>query len=144
MEDRRESIVNEISQVLEQYRQEVPGRRKPLPESIKSRVAELHRLGCKSAEVSRRTGIPYFTVLKWARKQKAPGFDVVKVVRSRSAIVRRNATAVSVRKQRSNNVDTVTESTFPTVTIILPSGVRIKRVGLDFLIRLMPAIGGVR
>lgn len=144
MEDRSEVLVSEIAQVLEQYRQEVPGRRRPLPESVKSRVSELHKLGCKSAEVSRRTGIPYFTILQWHRKQKSAGFEVVKVVKSRSAVISRKVGPTRGPIQRSKNVDTVTESTFSTVTIMLPNGTRIEGVGVELLLRLIPEIGGER
>lgn len=65
MEDRKTELIAEISQLFEQYRKEVPGRRRAWPESIKLRVSELRKLGVNFRQISIRTKVPYFTVLKW-------------------------------------------------------------------------------
>ncbi|MBI4404518.1 MAG: hypothetical protein HY537_10170 [Deltaproteobacteria bacterium] len=41
-----DNLIDEISQILEQYRREVPGKRSPLPASVKKRVLELQRAKC--------------------------------------------------------------------------------------------------
>jgi hypothetical protein len=73
-------VLNEIGQLLSQYRAGVPGRRRAWPGSVKSRVLGLRGLGLNFKEISRQTAIPYFTVLACRDAKKKPGFELVRVV----------------------------------------------------------------
>jgi hypothetical protein len=120
-------VLSEIRQLLSQYRAEVPGNRRAWPESIKNRVLGLRDLGLNFKEISRQTGIPYFTVLAWRDAKKKPGFELVRVV---SGKVGKSATATKPTQQGS--VGTVTVTTF--------KGTRIEGISeaalFDFVARL--------
>ena len=60
-------LVSEIRQISSQYEQEVPGGRRRWPESIRSRVLALGRLGVAPSKVGDLTGIPRATVFLWFR-----------------------------------------------------------------------------
>jgi hypothetical protein len=120
MESAGEQIISEIAQIMEQYRKEVPGGRRAWPESIKSRVIRLRGAGLRCAEISRRTGLPYYTVLEW--RKSATAFVELPVVKEKK-------------------VGTVTVPSLGTVTVFLPSGVRIDGVGAELLKALLPALG---
>jgi len=116
-----EQIVSEITEIMDQYRREVPSGRRAWPESIKSRVLSLRRAGVRCAEISRRTGLPYYTVLEWRRGQS--GFVELPVV-------------VEAKK-----VSTVTVPTLGTITVVLPSGVRIEGMCVEVLKAILPSLG---
>jgi len=63
-------LVSEIKQIMEQYRREVPGRRRAWPEAIKSRVRRLNESGLSLYSIAQLIGIPYVTLKSWERKQK--------------------------------------------------------------------------
>ena len=65
MEERSSNLLNEIQQLIEQYKAEVPGGRKAWPESIKQRAMELRTTGMSFHEMSKQTGIAYHTLLSW-------------------------------------------------------------------------------
>lgn len=136
MGDRSSEIISEIKQLHEQYRQEVPGRRRPWPESIKRRALELCALGVNCTQVSKETGLPYFTVLKWKR-EKGAGFSMVKVVAKRKPEV----ATVTVAKSAT---EAVLPAAVATVTVAMPGGVRIEGVSFEFLERLLPLLGETR
>jgi len=116
-----EQIISEITEIMEQYRREVPSGRRAWPTSIRSRVLSLRRAGVRCAEISRRTGLPYYTVLEW-RKSPAPFVELPVVA-------------------KSEKVRTVTVPTFRAMTVTLPSGVRIEGVDFEMLSALLPALG---
>ncbi len=60
-------LVSQIKEISEQYLHEVPGKRRHWPESIKSRVLALRRLGAAESKISDLTGIPRATVFLWCR-----------------------------------------------------------------------------
>lgn len=108
------------------------------PESIKQRVLELRRLGLNYSEISRRTQVPYFTVLKWRDEKKAPSFEPLAVVPSRSNLLK--AVTVTVPRSRPRP-----QPLLATVTVAMPGGIRIEGVDIEFLLRLFPKLkGGVR
>ncbi len=65
-----EQIFVDIEQMVLQYKAEVPGKRKTWPESIKRFVRELCGLGFTQADIAKRTGISYYTILNWAPVNK--------------------------------------------------------------------------
>ena len=60
-----ETLISEIKQITEQYNAEVGRPRKTWPESVRTRVIELRRLGYNLAELSKATDIPYYTMMNW-------------------------------------------------------------------------------
>lgn len=104
--DETTEVLGEISELLAQYRAEVPGKRRTWPESIKSRVIRLRSRGLNFTQISRQTGIPYFTVLAW-REKKKPGFELVNVVSGKSSKM-----ATVTESARQLLVGTVTVTTF--------------------------------
>ena len=121
MKQASEQLYSEIADISAQYRQEVPSGRRAWPESIKSRVLALRKAGIRGAEISRRTGLPYYTVLQW--REKSPSFVELPVV---------------VAPQK---VSTVTVPASSALSILLPSGARIEGLDLRSLTALLPALG---
>ena len=68
MTESQSTILNELVQLRSQYKAEVPGVRQAWPESVKSRIRLLLDDGMTAAEVSRQTGIPYYTLNSWLRR----------------------------------------------------------------------------
>ena len=60
-------LISEIQEIAAQYAAEVPGTRRNWPESIRSRVLALGRLGIAKKRISELTGIPAATVFLWCR-----------------------------------------------------------------------------
>jgi hypothetical protein len=148
MENRKNDLLDEIGQLYEQYCKEVPGRRRPWPESLKSRVLELRGLGLNGRRIAERTKLPYHTVARWVRESKSSSFKLMKVAAPDTTVAPR-ATGVSTvtQRARSRKVATVTDATSEpsaTVTMTLPSGVRIEGVSLEFLLSLLPKLGVVQ
>jgi hypothetical protein len=137
MEDPQSQIFGEISQILEQYRKEVPGKRRAFPESVKSRVLSLQEQGLKCAEISRRSGLPYYTVIRWKIRKQSPSFEVMRVVSGDGKP--RLVQSDSVTKSHRRKVNPISKSKeLATVTIAMPGGVRIEGVSLKFLEALLP------
>ena len=98
------ALVSEIQQLISQYDTEVGSRRKPWPESIRSRVHRLFAMGLKGSEISRQTGIPYFSIL---RIKKCGFRELTVTVPARGSGGPRKAATLAVSKE----VATVTVST---------------------------------
>jgi hypothetical protein len=145
MGNRKTELLAEISQLLDQYRQEVPGRRRAWPESLKRRVLELHDHDLNYRQIAEGTNLPYYTLLRWAHEKKGPSFEVVNVVAARGRSAKLNAEVATVTDATpAARVATVTDASCDstaTVTVALPSGVRVEGVPLNFLLELLPRLG---
>jgi hypothetical protein len=62
-----QQLVSQIREISEQYQREVPGQRRHWPESIRSRILALGRLGVPESKIGDLTGIPRATVFLWCR-----------------------------------------------------------------------------
>lgn len=60
-------LIAEIRQIAAQYAAEVPGTRRNWPESIRSRILAMGRLGIPKKRISDLTGIPAATIFLWCR-----------------------------------------------------------------------------
>lgn len=139
MENEMTELLGEINQLLTQYRAEIPGGRRAWPESIKNRVMELRKHGLNCTEISQQAGIPYFTVLKWQKERKNPGFDLVNVVPARRGERRKVATVtVASRRLIAAAVSTAT------VTVTTPKGIRIEGINPEQLFELVARLEGAR
>ena len=121
------------------------GRRRAWPESIKSRALELRSQGLNFRQISHGTKLPYFTVLKWHHERKAPSFDLVNVVPTRGKLAKPGCKVATVTDAtRGEGVGTRSElalDSSSTVTVTLPTGIRIEGVSLTFLLGLLPKLG---
>ncbi len=138
MGDRKSELLTEVSQIIAQYRQEVPGRRRAWPESIKNRVLELQRMGFERSDIAKGTGISYFTIFNWG-EAKAPRFEPVAIVPSRRALPK--AATVTVTKCRRRHRPSCRPA-LTTVTVTMPGGIRIEGVTVEVLLKLLPQLSG--
>lgn len=132
MEEKAAALFRELEEICAQYKQEVPGRRRAWPESVKKRVLALRGLGINSHQVAKRLPIPYMTLVSW--HGKSAGFLPVKVASSKPP------TTVTVVSRRNEHRDRPKRRAPTTVTVVLTSGVRVEgldaRAAADFLKRL--------
>lgn len=61
-------LLDEITQIREQYVREVPGQRRSWPESLRARVLALARLGVQPSKIAKMTGISRASVFLWCSK----------------------------------------------------------------------------
>jgi hypothetical protein len=141
MEKQATVVLEEIRQLITQYRREVPSGRRAWPESIKARVAKLCVLGMTPKKISDYTELSYYTILGWVPEEQrrryrtrqptpadepSPHFAPV-AIRDKSAIatvtVAKSSSGLALRPSASN----------VTVTVTLPDGIRIEGVTPEFL-----------
>jgi len=127
-----ERLYAEISEIAAQYQREVPSGRRAWPESIRSRVFTLRRSGVRCAEISRRTGLPYYTVLQW--KDDGPKFVEIPV---RVDPAKSGTLTVPTRVE----VGSVTVPGSRFLSISLPGGAVIHGLDIEAVTQLLPALG---
>lgn len=122
--NRNEILIDEIKQIAEQYKDQVPGKRVAWPNAIKDRVLELNRNGLNIKRICEMTGLPYFTVLSWRPPIKGKFKQVNLPVRTATVTV------------------PVTPIETPTATVTVTTGDGMKIEGLSFeeLLRLIKRI----
>ena len=125
--EKSEELLDELKQIYVQYQKEVPSKRKPWPESIRGRVSRLQKQGVTSVQIAKQTGIPAHTIYGWAKgqRQKRDAFLPVKLA---------NANQSPIRNQKDRLV-TVTKVV--TVTIVLPSGIRIEGLSSNLALEMV-------
>lgn len=133
MADRSAELVDEISQLVSQYRREVPGPHRAWPESLRSRVIELHELGFNFSEISRKTGLPYYTILKWRDEFTPRAFRMLRVAE------KKKVASVAVTDPAAK-VGSVAEASTTGAVVVLPSGARIEGLGLEELKAVIPLL----
>lgn len=118
-----QQLFREIRQINEQYKREVPKKRRPWPSSIQARILELWKLGISTHQISAETGMPCQTMYSWRQRLKKsdPGFLPVRIVNRR-----RHKSAQQVQLLQLENRPAIHT---PTVTVVLPGGVRIEGLG---------------
>jgi hypothetical protein len=115
-----DQILEEIRQLQEQYKKEVPTGRRAWPQSIKQRVCELRELGISFRKIAHQTGISVVTMYAWnqQKSQKEAKFIPVEVVNTKKTI-----TVTDTDNSMTDIKKTVT------VTVTTPQGFKID--GLD-------------
>jgi hypothetical protein len=141
MEKQSKVLLEEIQQVISQYRREVPGRRRAWPESVKNRVVQLCALGVEPKRVAKMTSLSYYTILSWIPDSHRRRYRPRQA--SEKSEARAHFAPVSIRQQlpdiasvtvaMNSTVITPTISTNATVTVTLPDGIRIEGVSAEFL-----------
>lgn len=118
--DRVQELYAEIRQIYQQYLKEVPKKRRPWPESIKTRILELWKLGVSSHQIAQETELPTQIMYSWRQRLKKDdsGFLPVPIVKKRH---RRSNFDIQLSQLES-------ETKSPTVTIITPDGFRIEGI----------------
>ncbi len=155
MNSKAEEILREIVQLIAQYRAEVPGGRRAWPLAIKSRVLAAVGLGVRAKEIASRTELPYYTILTWIPKTERRTYRPRQPKESHQLVtgghfsqlrVRPAAKAiatVTVAKTRKSKLQPPEHAGVSaparrthqsaTVTVTLPSGIRIDGVTPEFL-----------
>lgn len=136
---KRPELIEEIRQIISQYRDEVERERKPWPKAVKDRVAELLVAGLSAPEICRATGLAYHTVLKWrpsSIKRGAPrGIHVSKF--KEVAVVPAKARAIAAL-QPTERIRQIKG----TVTVTTPEGFKIEVQFLDHALELVTRLKG--
>jgi transposase-like protein len=85
IKERVQQLYGEIRQIYVQYQKEVPKKRRPWPESIRSRILELWQLGVSSNQIALETGLPTQTMYSWRQrlKKSGAGFLPVPIIKKR-------------------------------------------------------------
>ena len=161
MESRIEQLKEEITSILEQYRAEVSGRRKPWPNAIKKRVLELTQLGVPQIQLVHLTGISYMTILEWrksagmkiSRKNRKKKFHALTVKAGSPTVVDKSSpktvlpqTVLGQGQPQAVLPQTVvgsaSESKIGTVVITTPEGLRVELSSLDQAVEFTKRIRG--
>jgi hypothetical protein len=95
-------------------------------------VFALRRSGVRSSEISRRTGLPYYTVLQW--KDAGPKFVELPVRLD-------PAKSATVTVPTRDEVGTVTVPSLRGLRILLPGGAVIEGLDVEAVTQLLPALG---
>jgi hypothetical protein len=147
MNPQTEELVGEIRQIVAQYRAEVPGGRRAWPEAIKSRVRAAFDLGTPLPVISENAGLSYHTLISWIPKDqrqrnrgrrgasREPGcFSQLRISPNKAITTvtvtadRKPSRAITASPRRQ-----YTRHETATVTVTLPSGIRIDGVTAEFL-----------
>ena len=142
MDDRTQNLFSELEQICEQYKEQVPGKRRAWPKAVRERVEELEHLGINGYEISRRIPVPYMTIVSWRSKTKKEksGFLPVAVVDKKQ-----RPTTVTVKRLghiESDSIAGLSNSVPTTVTVVTPEGFRIEGLPVEFAKPLLS--GGAR
>lgn len=133
---RVEILISEIRQIYDQYKIEVPKKRRPWPKSIQERVLELWRLGMSSHQIAVETGLPAQTMYSWRQRVKKAEPTFLEVMRGSKRHRRSNFDLQLSQLEVSS-----TSSTLTTVTVITSDGVRIEGVLISDAAELVRQIG---
>ena len=124
--EKSEELLDELKQIYGQYQKEVPSKRKPWPESVRGRVSELQKQGISCKKISEETGIPTWTIYGWAKKRaKRNSFLPVKVINKNESLV------------TTPRVKPVTVTKLVTVTIVMPSGIRVEGLSASLAMEMV-------
>lgn len=118
-----EQLYNEIRQINEQYKREVPKKRRPWPTSIQSRILELWKLGVSCHTIATQTGLPAQTMYSWRERIKKTEGHFLPIPISQRG---RKKGALLVHRNSLSQLEGASEVKCPTVIVILPNGTRIE------------------
>lgn len=129
MQERILQLADEVKQIIEQYKKEVPTGRRTWPKSVRERVIEIRRLGLSSKKVFRLTGVPEPTVWLWT-----PGAGKGRGSRSKFLPVQVTSTVIGTDLTAKSESLTV-KSQLETL-VELPGGIKIRGLDLDSIVAL--------
>lgn len=119
--DRKKQLLDELRQIYAQYQREVPSKRRPWPESIRSRVQELWAMGVSCHEIGSESRVPVQTMYSWRKRLKRGRFVALPIPRAIGHS--------SDRPVRRLQLSQLKARRSTTVTVVLPNGIRVE--GLD-------------
>jgi hypothetical protein len=140
-------ILNELNQLITQYREEIPGGRRAWPQSIQSRVRILFNQGMSIARIADGCAMSYHTVLNWipkeerqrdrhqrrARGMSAANFSEVQIRQEKAIATVTVPVRVSQRAKSSEPSLQTERCETAAVTVTLPGGIRVDGVTAEFL-----------
>jgi hypothetical protein len=126
-----EQLYREIRDLFEQYKLEVPKKRRPWPVSIQTRVMALWKMGVSSHTIAEETSLPAQTLYSWRQriKKEQPGFLPATVVQKR----RRRSDSLAVQLSQL-------ESRPTTVTVVVGNGIRLEGVPINRVAQIVREI----
>jgi hypothetical protein len=136
-------LLSEVRELFEQYQNEVPKKRKPWPESIRTRIVALWGLGVGNHQISMESKVPVQTLYSWRqriKRGKEPGFKQITIARS----PRRTGFQIRMDEERRranlqlSQLEVASEAKPTTVTVVLLNVIRVEglsAVGAAELIR---------
>jgi len=133
VQEQSEILFNEIGQLVNQYKVEVPGRRRAWPVSIKTRAMELCEGDFSYHEVAKRTGIPYHTLLTWRYQAKQTN----------------SFTEITIKEPKIKSLPTVTvgrskkvPKPSPPLTVTVGKGIKVEGLDIAGAIEIIKFLGG--
>lgn len=147
MNDKVTILIEELTQICEQYKSEVPSRRRAWPQSIKKRIFELRRLGIGAGAIAEATQIPLQTIYSWSNRKPDGGtfLPVPVVVDKRRTKSTPSTPTVTVRQtSRRAAPPSDADQNFPTVTVVTPSGYRLEGLTYEMMRELIAGLEGSR
>lgn len=134
-----DQIIDEILQIIEQYKKEVPEARRAWPTSIRERVVSLRQLDLSDREIAERTGIPKATVYVMARGKK---YGKPKMSRNGRflAVPVTSRRETPTQKNSEDNSENLTAKVSKVrqefVSATLPGGIRVEGLSIESLVEL--------
>lgn len=123
--ERVQTLFIEIRQIFEQYKIEVPKKRRPWPKSIQERVLELWHLGVSSHQIALETGLPAQTMYSWKQRVKKEEPKFLQLA-PRPIQKRHRRSKFDLQLSQLEVKDKIT-----TVTVITSDGLRIEGVPIE-------------
>lgn len=132
-------IIDEIIQLSAQYVQEVPGKRRSWPESIRVRVLALHRLGVTPSKIADASGISRATIYLWLGK---PGKTVQPRAKEGALFIQLNRPVVRQESSLAAGEAGINLTVRPSLRLHLPSGVELSGIeSIAAAVELCRALG---
>lgn len=108
--DKGKQLFDEIRQIMDQYRVEVPGQRRAWPSSIKERILQLSQLKISWSDIASEIGIPRQTLYQWNSDAKAAkkSFTELPVVATPTSMTEKpvpRSTTVTVVTARGHRIE---------------------------------------
>lgn len=129
MSNRIEELFSELKQICDQYKAEVPSKRRAWPMSVKTRVFELRKCGLTDPQIAKRTGLCYQTMYTWKPLKEENFLPVDIIPRPPKSLT------VTVSGSQKPPVKYKTKNT--TMTVITPDGFKIEGMDQVTLFRLL-------
>ena len=132
-----QQLIREIRELHAQYAKEVPTPRGPWPESIKARVKDLWDAGITSKEIAESTGVPAQTMYGWKsqNRRRQDSFQAIAVITTKPVPL--NLPLPQSEKSIPPQIQLPKQ--IPTVTVVLPNGIRLEGLDADSAFKLARA-----
>lgn len=129
-------LIKEVRELFEQFKREVPRKKGQWPESIRSRVIALWKMGVRTHQIALEAKVPVQTLYSWRRRLKETGFSELPVVRHRRrtefqrGLDERRLDHRSTLQPLEINKPMTRGSEAITVSVYTPDGIKIEGIPL--------------